>query len=85
MLMIIILFISVCFLLSLVDHEEIGELDFSDIVSSKQSMFATLLTNEENMKVWLLITQVLPVHDKTLSTVNRICSGFIIFHSREQI
>lgn len=45
-----------CFLLSLVDHEEIGELDFSDIVSNKKSMFATLLTNEENMKVWALIT-----------------------------
>lgn len=50
------LFILVCFLLSLVDHEEIGELDFSDIVGNNKSMFATLLTNEENMKVWLLIT-----------------------------
>lgn len=49
--MLTIISISVCFLLSLVDHEEIGELDFSDIVSDKKSMFATLLTNEENMKV----------------------------------
>ena len=56
---IIVLFISVCFLLSLVDHEEVGELDFSDIVSNKKSVFATLLTNEENMKVWSLITRVL--------------------------
>lgn len=43
---------NMCFLLSLVDPEEIGELDFSDIVSNKKSMFATLLTNEENMKIW---------------------------------
>jgi len=50
---------SVCFLLSLVDHEEIGEVDFSDIVSSKKSMFATLLTNEENMKVWSQDTRLL--------------------------
>ena len=52
--MLTIISISVCFLLSLVDPEEIGELDFSDIVSNKKSMFATLLTNEENMKVWSL-------------------------------
>ena len=77
MLVIIILFISVCFLLSLVDHEEIGELDFSDIVSSKQSMFATLLTNEENMKVWSLISQVLC--DETQSTVNQIYCAFLLF------
>ena len=67
---IIILFISVCFLLSLVDHEEIGELDFSDMVGNKKSMFATLLTNEENMKVWSLITQVL--FHKTQSTANSL-------------
>ena len=75
--MIIILFISVCFLLSLVDHEEIGELDFSDIVGSKQSMFATLLTNEENMKVWSLISQVLC--DKPQSTVYQIYCAFLLF------
>lgn len=57
--MLTIISISVCFLLSLVDPEEIGELDFSDIVSNKKSMFATLLTNEENMKVWSLIACVL--------------------------
>ena len=57
--MLTIISISVCFLLSLVDPEEIGELDFSDIVSNKKSMFATLLTNEENMKVWSLIARVL--------------------------
>jgi len=60
---------SVCFLLSLVDHEEIGELDFSDIVNSKKSMFATLLTNEENMKVRSLNTRVFHKRHKTQSTV----------------
>ena len=44
-----------CFLLSLVDHEEIGGLDLSDLVDNSQSVFATLFTNEENMKVWVLL------------------------------
>ena len=44
-----------CFLLSLVDHEEIGELDLSDLVSNNTSVFAKLLSNEESMKVMLLI------------------------------
>ena len=44
-----------CFLLSLVDHEEIGELDISDLVSNNTSVFAKLLSNEESMKVMLLI------------------------------
>ena len=49
------LLISVCFLLSLVDHEEIGELDLSDLVNNNKSVFATLFANEENMKVWPLL------------------------------
>lgn len=52
----LIFFISVCFLLSLVDHEEIGELDLSDLVNNNHSVFATLLTNEEKMKVWVFIS-----------------------------
>ena len=60
-------FISVCFLLSLVDHEEIGELDISDLVNNNTSVFATLLANEENMKVWILIAQVLVEKNKVKS------------------
>ena len=41
--------------MSLVDHEEIGELDISDLVSNNTSVFAKLLSNEESMKVMLLI------------------------------
>ena len=44
-----------CFLLSLVDHEEIGELEISDLVNTNTSVFATLLANDENMKVWCSI------------------------------
>lgn len=43
---------NLCFLLSLSDHEEIGELDISDLVSNNTSVFAKLLSNEESMKVW---------------------------------
>ncbi|KAL9950514.1 hypothetical protein ACROYT_G043023 [Oculina patagonica] len=43
---------NMCFLLSLVDHEEIGEFDLSDLVNNNKSVFATLFTNEENMQIW---------------------------------
>ena len=44
-----------CFLLSLVDHEEIDELDISDLVNNNTSVFASLLTNAEKMKVCCLM------------------------------
>ena len=44
-----------CFLLSLVDHEEIDELDISDLVDNNTSVFASLLTNAEKMKVCCLM------------------------------
>lgn len=43
---------NTCFLLSLVDHEEIDELDISDLVNNNTSVFASLLTNAEKMKIW---------------------------------
>jgi len=43
---------NTCFLLSLVDHEEIGELDINDLVNNHTSVFATLLTSAEKMKIW---------------------------------
>lgn len=44
-----------CFLLSLVNHEEIDELDISDLVNNNTSVFASLLTNAEKMKVCCLM------------------------------
>ena len=44
-----------CFLLSLVDHEEIDELDISDLVNNNTSVFASILTNAEKMKVCCLM------------------------------
>ena len=43
--------ILACFLLSLVDQEELGELDVSDFVNNNVSAFAELFTSVEKLKV----------------------------------
>ncbi|XP_068728158.1 R3H domain-containing protein 4-like [Montipora capricornis] len=43
---------NTCFLLSLVDHEEVAELDINDFVTSHCSVFATLLADAEKLKIW---------------------------------
>ncbi|XP_044163776.1 R3H domain-containing protein 4-like isoform X1 [Acropora millepora] len=44
--------ILACFLLSLVDPEEVAELDFNNLVNNHSSVFASLLANPEKMKIW---------------------------------
>ncbi|KAK2554623.1 R3H domain-containing protein 4 [Acropora cervicornis] len=43
---------NTCFLLSLVDPEEVAELDFNNLVNNHSSVFASLLANPEKMKIW---------------------------------
>lgn len=43
---------NTCFLLSLVDPEEVAELDFNNLVNNHGSVFASLLANPEKMKIW---------------------------------
>jgi len=49
--------ILACFLLSLVDPEEVAELDFNNLVNNHSSVFASLLANPEKMKVRKLVRQ----------------------------
>ena len=48
---IFIVFISACFLMSLVGPEELTELDVSNFVNTTMSMFATLFGDNEKMQV----------------------------------
>lgn len=43
---------NTCFLLNLVDPEEVAELDFNNLVNNHSSVFASLLANPEKMKIW---------------------------------
>lgn len=43
---------NTCFLMSLVDHEELEVQEISDFVNTTVSMFAELFTNNSSMKVW---------------------------------
>ncbi|KAK3717078.1 hypothetical protein QZH41_009448 [Actinostola sp. cb2023] len=43
---------NTCFLLSLVDHEEIHELQLSDIVHKTMTIFSSLFEDPQKMKIW---------------------------------
>ncbi|EDO34951.1 predicted protein [Nematostella vectensis] len=57
-----------CFLLSLVDHEEIGDLEVTDFVHTTMSIFASLFNDPNKMQIWNDFAE-LPEEDQELYLV----------------